>query len=51
MTVGVFVLLCIEQRWPRESCEREVMSLYARGDEGELRQFVKTMYEVFDCRD
>lgn len=51
MSVGVFVLLCIEQRWPQESCEREVLSLYSSGgDESGLRQFVKTMYEVFDCR-
>lgn len=52
MPVGVFVLLCIEQRWPQESCEREVLILYASSNEEreELRKYVKTMYEVFDCR-
>lgn len=46
--VGVFVLHCIDQRWPKASCEREVLNLFAHGDEEKLRQYVATMYEIFD---
>jgi hypothetical protein len=52
VTLGLFVLRCINERWPRESCEREVLNLYASTDEErvELRQYVADMYEVFEER-
>jgi len=52
MHYGVFVLHCINEHWPRESCERETLSLYASTDaeRDELRQYVADMYEVFDCQ-
>jgi len=49
MHVGLFVLLCIDDYWPRESCTREVLNLYASTDEerAELRRYVEDMYEIF----
>lgn len=47
--LGYFVLHCIDQWWPVESCLREVRILFAEDEErvGGLERYVRTMYEIF----